>query len=129
MAIGIKRSGGGAGKGKDSARGRRHLRVRKKVVGTAARPRLVVSRSTRHIVAQVVDDSQGRTVASASTLEVDLRGSSGDKTAKAKKVGELVAERAKAAGVATVVFDRGGNQYHGRVAAVADGARDAGLSL
>lgn len=129
MAIGIKRSGGGAGKGSDAARKRRHLRVRKRVVGTADRPRLVVSRSNRHILAQVVDDSVGRTLASASTLEADLRGLGADKTAKARRVGELVAERAKGAGVATVVFDRGGNRYHGRVAAVADGAREGGLSL
>jgi large subunit ribosomal protein L18 len=129
MAIGIKRSGGSAGKGADAARRRRHLRVRKNVVGTADRPRLVVSRSTRHIVAQIVDDGAGRTVASASTLEGDLRGQSGDKTAKAKRVGELVAERARAAGVEAVVFDRGGNRYHGRVAAVADGAREGGLAL
>jgi len=129
MAIGIKRSGGGAGKGADAARKRRHLRVRKRIVGTAERPRLVVTRSTRHMVAQVVDDAAGRTLASASTLEADLRGMSGDKTAKARKVGELLAERAKAAGVASVVFDRGGNHYHGRVAAVADGAREGGLSL
>lgn len=129
MTIGIKRSGGGAGKGADSARKRRHLRVRKRVVGTAERPRLVVTRSTRHIVAQVVDDSVGRTLASASTLEADLRSLDGDKSAKAKRVGELVAERAKAAGVEAVVFDRGGNRYHGRVAAVADGAREGGLAL
>ncbi|MBL8929836.1 MAG: 50S ribosomal protein L18 [Kineosporiaceae bacterium] len=129
MAIGIKRSGGGAGKGSDAARKRRHLRVRKRIVGTSERPRLVVTRSSRHIVVQVVDDSVGRTLASASTLETDLRAHEGDKTAKAKRVGELVAERAKAAGVAAVVFDRGGNRYHGRVAAVADGAREGGLSL
>ncbi len=129
MAIGIKRSGGGAGKGSDAARKRRHLRVRKQIVGTAQRPRLVVSRSTRHILAQVVDDSVGRTLVSASTLESDLRSSDGDKTAKAKRVGELVAERARHAGVASVVFDRGGNRYHGRVAAVADGAREGGLAL
>nr|WP_297424117.1 50S ribosomal protein L18 [uncultured Actinotalea sp.] len=123
MAITIR------GKGKAVARARRHLRLRKKVVGTAARPRLVVSRSSRHMVAQVVDDSVGRTVASASTLEADLRGFDGDKTAKARRVGELIAERAKAAGVEAVVFDRGGNKYHGRVAAVADGAREGGLAL
>jgi large subunit ribosomal protein L18 len=117
------------GKGKAIARARRHLRLRKKVVGTAVRPRLVVSRSNRHMVAQVVDDALGRTVASASTLEVDLRAADGDKTAKARRVGELVAERAKAAGVTAVVFDRGGNKYHGRVAAVADGAREGGLAL
>ena len=123
MAITIK------GKGKQVALQRRHLRLRKKVVGTAARPRLVVTRSARHIVAQVVDDGVGRTIASASTLEVDLRATEGDKTAKARKVGELVAARAKAAGVEAVVFDRGGNKYHGRVAAVADGAREGGLEL
>ena len=117
------------GKGKAIARARRHLRLRKKVVGTAARPRLVVTRSNRHMVAQVVDDAVGRTLASASTLEVDLRASTGDKSAKARAVGELIAERAKAAGVDAVVFDRGGNKSHGRVAAVADGARHGGLSL
>ena len=104
MAISIK------GKGKQIARQRRHLRLRKKVVGTAARPRLVVTRSARHIVAQVVDDGVGRTLASASTLEVDLRSAEGDKTAKARKVGELIAARAKAAGIEAVVFDRGGNK-------------------
>ena len=123
MAITIK------GKGKSIARTRRHLRLRKKVSGTAARPRLVVTRSARHMTAQVVDDGLGKTLVSASTLEVDLRGSNDDKTAKARKVGELIAERAKAAGVDAVVFDRGGNKYHGRVAAVADGAREGGLAL
>lgn len=116
-------------KSKSAARGRRHLRVRKRVVGTAARPRLVVSRSSRHVFVQVVDDTAGTTVASASTMEPDLRTLSGDKTAKARKVGELVAERAKSAGVGEVVFDRGGNKYHGRVAAIADGAREGGLTL
>ena len=110
-------------------RSRRHLRVRKKVTGTAVRPRLVVTRSARHMVVQVVDDTQGVTLASASTMEADLRGASDDKTAKARKVGQLVAERAKKAGIESVVFDRGGNKYHGRVAAVADGAREAGLSF
>jgi len=110
-------------------RSRRHLRVRKKVSGTALRPRLVVTRSARHMLAQVVDDTQGVTLASASTMEPDLRGASEDKTAKARKVGQLVAERAKKAGVEAVVFDRGGNNYHGRVAAVADGAREAGLTF
>ena len=123
MAISIK------GKGKAIARARRHLRLRKKVSGSAARPRLVVTRSARHITAQVVDDAVGRTLASASTLEADLRGLGADKTAKARKVGELVAERAKAAGIDSVVFDRGGNKYHGRVAAVAEGAREAGLDF
>jgi large subunit ribosomal protein L18 len=129
VTIGVKRSGGGAGKGKDAARTRRHLRVRKKVTGTPERPRLVVTRSTRHMVAQLVDDTVGHTVACASTLEADLRGLPGDKTAKAKRVGELLAERARAKGVEAAVFDRGGNRYHGRVAAVADGAREGGLSL
>ena len=117
------------GKGKAIARERRHFRLRKKISGTAARPRLVVTRSARHMVAQVVDDTLGKTLVSASTLEADLRALKGDKTAKANKVGQLVAERAKAAGVEAVVFDRGGNQYHGRVAAVADGAREGGLAL
>ncbi|SFE76172.1 large subunit ribosomal protein L18 [Flavimobilis marinus] len=117
------------GKGKAVARQRRHLRLRKKVTGTAVRPRLVVTRSARHMTAQVVDDTVGRTLVSASTLEADLRAMDGDKSTKARKVGELVAERAKAAGVDTVVFDRGGNKYHGRVAAVADGAREGGLTL
>ena len=110
-------------------RARRHLRVRKKVSGTSLRPRLVVTRSARHMVAQVVDDTQGVTLASASTMEADLRGASQDKTAKARKVGQLVAERAKKAGVDAVVFDRGGNKYHGRVAALADGAREGGLDF
>jgi large subunit ribosomal protein L18 len=129
VTIGIKRSGGGAGKGTDAARRRRHLRVRKRIAGTTERPRLVVTRSSRHVVAQVVDDTRGHTLASASTMEVDLRGLDGDKTAKARRVGELLAERARAAGVESVVFDRGGNRYHGRVAAVADGAREGGLAL
>jgi large subunit ribosomal protein L18 len=124
MAVTIKR-----GKSSVAARTRRHLRVRKKVSGTPSRPRLVVSRSARHVFVQVVDDTAGRTLASASTMEADLRGLGGDKTAKAKKVGELVAERAKAAGVEAVVFDRAGNKYHGRVAAIADGAREGGLAL
>jgi large subunit ribosomal protein L18 len=114
---------------KNVARSRRHLRVRKKVSGTTTRPRLVVTRSSRHMLVQVVDDVAGRTLVSASTMEADLRGLTGDKTAKARKVGELVGQRAKDAGVDSVVFDRGGNRYHGRVAAIADGAREAGLSL
>ena len=117
------------GKGKFKARKRRHLRLRKKVSGTAARPRLVVTRSNRNLVAQVVDDAVGRTLVSASTLEADLRAADGDKSAKARRVGELIAERAKAAGIDAVVFDRGGNKYHGRVAAVADAAREGGLAL
>jgi large subunit ribosomal protein L18 len=119
----------GSGNKKAVARKRRHTRVRKKVHGTAARPRLVVSRSARHLFVQVVDDSAGITLAYASTMEADLRALDGDKSAKAKKVGELVAERAKSAGVDTVVFDRGGNKYHGRVAALADGAREGGLAF
>jgi len=124
MAMIVKRA-----KGKSAARGRRHLRLRKKVTGTTVRPRLVVSRSTRHVFVQIVDDTLGKTVASASTMEADLRSFEGDKTAKARKVGELLAERAKSAGIEAVVFDRGGNRYHGRVAAIAEGAREGGLAL
>jgi large subunit ribosomal protein L18 len=112
-----------------SSRLRRQVRGRKKVVGTAQRPRLVVTRSTKHVVAQVVDDAVGRTLASASTMEAELRSFDGDKTAKAKRVGELVAERAKAEGIESVVFDRAGNRYHGRIAALADGAREGGLAF
>ena len=108
-------------------RARRHLRVRKKVTGTALRPRLVVTRSARHMLAQVVDDSQGVTLASASTMEADLRAASSDKTAKARKVGELVAERAKKAGIEAVVSDRAGNTSPGRVAPLPLGARGGGL--
>jgi large subunit ribosomal protein L18 len=126
MALGIKRKRVEA---KGIKRTRRHLRVRKRVSGTPVRPRLVVTRSARHMVVQVVDDTVGRTLASASTMEADLRSADGDKTAKARRVGELVAQRAQQAGVTAVVFDRGGNQYHGRVAAVADAAREAGLSF
>ena len=111
------------------ARVRRHLRVRKKVTGSTARPRLVVNRSARHIFAQIVDDTVGRTLASASTLDPAIRTVEGDKTAKAKLVGALLAERAKSAGITAVVFDRGGYKYHGRVAALADSAREAGLTL
>jgi large subunit ribosomal protein L18 len=117
------------GKGKYVSRTRRHLRVRKRISGTAVRPRLVVNRSARHMFVQVVDDTRGVTLASASTMEADVRALEGDKSVKAKRVGELVAERAKAAGIEAVVFDRGGNKYHGRVAAVADGAREGGLQL
>ncbi|QAY73173.1 50S ribosomal protein L18 [Agromyces protaetiae] len=116
-------------KSKSAQRSRRHARLRKKIVGTEVRPRLVVNRSARHVFVQVVDDSKGITVASASTMEADLRAFDGDKTAKAKKVGELVAERAKQAGIEEVVFDRGGNKFAGRVAAIAEGAREAGLNL
>ena len=127
MAIAINKKR--TNKSKSAQRSRRQLRIRKRISGTAVRPRLVVNRSARHVFVQVVDDTQGLTVASASTVEADLRAFDGDKTAKAKRVGELVAERAKAAGIEAVVFDRGGNKYHGRIAAVADGAREGGLSL
>ncbi|HAP90371.1 MULTISPECIES: 50S ribosomal protein L18 [Micrococcaceae] len=127
MAISINKKR--TNKSKSASRSRRQLRIRKRISGTAVRPRLVVNRSARHVFVQVVDDTKGLTVASASTLEADLRAFEGDKTAKAKRVGELVAARAKAAGIEAVVFDRGGNKYHGRIAAVADGAREGGLSL
>jgi large subunit ribosomal protein L18 len=111
------------------ARLQRQVRGRKRLSGTTERPRLVVTRSSKHISVQVVDDLAGRTLVSASSMEADLRSLEGDKTAKAKKVGELVAARAKDAGIEAVVFDRGGNKYHGRVAAIAEGAREGGLSL
>ncbi len=120
---------GSAAAHKRALRLRRHTRVRKRIVGTAARPRLAVFRSARHITAQVIDDGTGRTLAAASTVEADLRRSGGGNVAAAEKVGRLVAERARAAGVTAVVFDRGGNQYHGRVAALADAAREAGLEF
>ncbi len=108
---------------------RRQMRGRKNISGTAERPRLVVTRSSKHISVQVVDDLVGKTLAHASTMEADLRSHDGDKTSKATRVGELVAERAKAQGVEAVVFDRAGNKYHGRIAALADGARSGGLSF
>ena len=108
---------------------RRHFRVRKNVFGTTTRPRLVVSRSLRHIVAQVVDDTQGRTLVSASSMDGTIRGGEGAKSDLARKVGSLVAERAKAAGISKVVFDRGGSKYAGRIAALADAAREAGLEF
>jgi len=117
------------GKSKSAARDRRHLRLRKKLEGTSARPRLVVTRSARHVFVQIVDDSKGHTLASASTMEADLRKAKGDKSDKSKQVGLLLAERAKKAGISEVVFDRGGNKYAGRVAAIADGAREGGLVL
>jgi large subunit ribosomal protein L18 len=115
--------------GRTAARNRRHLRVRKKVLGSAERPRLIVNRSARHTMVQLIDDGTGRTLASASTLEEALRATDGDKTAKAREVGKLLAERAKAAGVDAAVFDRAGWAYHGRIAALADAARESGLSL
>ncbi len=111
------------------SRVRRHFRIRKKVSGSPNRPRLVVNRSSRHIHAQLVDDLAGRTLASASTLEADVRALSGDKKARSARVGELLAQRAKAAGVDAVVFDRGGHDYHGRIAALADAAREGGLTF
>ncbi len=127
MAIALK-----AGKhtaAKTASRARRQVRGRKKVHGSEQRPRLIVSRSSRHVFVQVVDDLAGKTLASASSMEPDLRTLEADKTAKAKKVGELVAERAKAAGIDSVVFDRAGNKYHGRIAALAEGARAGGLAF
>ena len=117
------------GKGKKVALKRRHARIRKHIAGTAERPRLVVTRSNRHMVAQIVDDTKGITLVSASTLTAEFAGFEGTKVEAAKKVGELIAEKAKAAGITAVVFDRGGNKYTGRVAAVADGAREGGLAL
>jgi large subunit ribosomal protein L18 len=112
-----------------ASRLRRQVRGRKKISGTAERPRLVVTRSSKHISVQIVDDLVGKTLVSASTMESDLRSLTGDKSAKARKVGELVAERAKSQGVVSVVFDRAGNMYHGRVAALAEGAREGGLAF
>ncbi len=114
---------------KRNARIRRHARVRKNVRGVADRPRLAVFRSNRHISAQIIDDRSGRTLAAASTVETDLRSGATGNAAAAKAVGSLLAERAKAAGIKKVVFDRGGNLYHGRVAALADAARESGLEF
>ncbi|QNN51411.1 50S ribosomal protein L18 [Nocardioides mesophilus] len=127
MAISLK--SGKYTSARTASRLRRQVRGRKKITGTAERPRLVVTRSSKHISVQVVDDAVGKTLAFASTMEADLRSTEGDKSAKARKVGELVAERAKAAGVQGVVFDRAGNKYHGRVAALAEGAREGGLAF
>ncbi|GES32851.1 50S ribosomal protein L18 [Streptomyces angustmyceticus] len=127
MAYGVKIAKGDAYK--RAAAKRRHIRIRKRISGTPERPRLVVTRSNRGITAQVIDDIAGHTVASASSLDASIRGGEGDKSAQAKKVGSLVAERAKAAGVEAVVFDRGGKQYAGRIAALADAAREAGLKF
>jgi large subunit ribosomal protein L18 len=124
----VTKSRGRAG-GRATARARRHLRVRKKVTGSASRPRLAVSRSARHIFAQLVDDGAGHTLVSASTLEPDVRSVTGDKKARAHQVGQLLASRAREAGITAAVFDRGGYAYHGRVAALADGAREGGLSV
>ncbi|WP_255658645.1 50S ribosomal protein L18 [Actinoplanes sp. L3-i22] len=124
-----RRNGGGVAARRAVGKARRHFRVRKNVHGTAERPRLVVTRSTRHITAQIVDDLKGHTLASASTLDTTIRGTEGDKSSQAGKVGTLLAERAKAAGISKVVFDRGGNKYAGRIASLADAAREAGLEF
>jgi large subunit ribosomal protein L18 len=124
-----RRNGGGVAAKRAVGKARRHFRVRKNVRGTAERPRLVVTRSSRHITAQIIDDLKGHTLASASTLDTSIRGAEGDKSAQAGKVGALLAERAKSAGVSKVVFDRGGNKYAGRIAALADAAREAGLEF
>ena len=124
-----RRNGGGPAAKRVVGKARRHFRVRKNVRGTAERPRLVVTRSSRHISAQIFDDLKGHTIASASTLDASLRGVEGDKSALAAKVGALVAERAKTAGLSKVVFDRGGNRYAGRIAALADAARESGLEF
>ncbi|GIF41203.1 50S ribosomal protein L18 [Actinoplanes xinjiangensis] len=124
-----RRNGGGVAAKRAVGKARRHFRVRKNVSGTAERPRLVVTRSARHISAQIIDDLKGHTLASASTLDTSIRGAEGDKTALSGKVGALLAERAKAAGISKVVFDRGGNKYAGRIAALADAAREAGLEF
>ena len=124
-----RRNGGGVAAKRAVGKARRHFRVRKNVRGTAERPRLVVTRSTRHISAQIIDDLKGHTLVSASTLDASVRGGEGDKSALAGKVGALLAERAKAAGVSKVVFDRGGNKYAGRIAALASAAREAGLEF
>ncbi len=123
------RAGSRVSSDRRKARSKRHLRIRKKVTGTPARPRLAVTRSARHILVQLVDDVAGHTIAAASSMEADVRAMDGDKKAKATKVGELIAARGKQAGVTAVVFDRGGYDYHGRVAALADAAREGGLEL
>jgi large subunit ribosomal protein L18 len=125
MAIGVKVRKGSA----TNARARRHFRVRKKVSGTSERPRLVVSRSARHLFVQLIDDTQGKTLAYASTMEDSMRKATGDKTAKSREVGALIAKRGKEAGVSLVVFDRAGNKYTGRIAALADSARENGLEF
>jgi large subunit ribosomal protein L18 len=124
-----RRNSGGVALARRVGKARRHFRVRKHLGGTSERPRLVVTRSLRHIVAQVVDDTKGQTLVSASTLDASVRGAEGAKSDLARKVGALLAERAKAAGVSKVVFDRGGNKYAGRIAALADAAREAGLEF
>jgi large subunit ribosomal protein L18 len=125
----LKRRNSAGAAARRIGRARRHFRVRKNVNGTAERPRLVVTRSLRNIVVQVVDDTRGHTLVSASSLDASIRGSEGDKSSVARKVGALVAQRAVAAGITKVVFDRGGTRYAGRIAALADAAREAGLEF
>ncbi|MGA4508887.1 50S ribosomal protein L18 [Propionibacteriaceae bacterium G1746] len=127
MAISLGHKKGLAAKA--ASRTRRQVRARKRIAGSAERPRMVVTRSARHLFVQVIDDVAGKTLASASTMEADLRNASGDKSDKAAVVGKLVADRAKAAGISQVVFDRAGNKYHGRIASLADAAREAGLDF
>jgi large subunit ribosomal protein L18 len=124
-----RRSSGGNAAARRVGRARRHFRIRKNVSGTAERPRLVVTRSLRHISAQIIDDLKGHTLAAASSMDASIRTADGDKSAIAKQVGALLADRAKSAGVGKVVFDRGGNRYAGRIAALADAAREAGLDF
>lgn len=128
-AAGYKPVGKNISEARRTSRLRRHARLRKKVAGTAERPRLVVNRSSRHIHVQLVDDSQGVTLAAASSIEADVRALDGDKKAHSTRVGQLIAERAKAAGIDEVVFDRGGYTYGGRIAALADAAREGGLKF
>jgi len=129
VAVKRKRAGKDVSTARRLAKARRHFRLRKKVAGSVERPRLSVHRSARHIHAQLIDDLAGRTLAAASSIEADVRAVDGDKKARAAKVGQLLAARAKDAGVSRVVFDRGGNNYHGRIAALADAAREAGLEF
>ena len=129
MAVTTKSRGRGKAAARAASRKRRHVRVRKKVTGNTARPRLAVNRSARHIFAQLIDDGAGHTLASASTLDASIRNATGDKKARAHQVGQLLASRAKEAGITAAVFYRGGYAYHGRVAALADGAREGGLTL
>jgi large subunit ribosomal protein L18 len=124
-----RRNSGGVAATRRIGRARRHFRVRRNVRGTVERPRLVVTRSLRNITAQVVDDGRGHTLVSASSLDASIRGMSGNKSELSRKVGALLAERARAAGISKVVFDRGGNRYAGRIAAFADAAREAGLEF
>ena len=124
-----KRAGKDISTARRLARAKRHFRIRKKVSGTAQRPRLVVARSSRHVHVQLVDDLAGNTLAAASSMEADVRSLDGDKKARAARVGQLIASRAKDAGISRVIFDRCGYDYHGRIAALADAAREAGLEF